>query len=93
MTSGSLGGAEPPPGGAPDAGEIMGGSRLVHGVGEFWACRESWLRKHLPVGPNVQVQCGAGFSANTPPDCVGPFTCCATSTQSDHLSGPESPLL
>lgn len=95
MTSSSLTGAEFPPPGAPFAGKRLWGPGVVHGVGEFWGLQGELVQEtsSSPV-PSFWVQGWARFSVNVPhPDCAGPFTCCAISSESDNLSGPESPRL
>lgn len=55
--------------------------------------QEELAQKTSSRAPSFGVQDWAGFSANTPPDCAGPFTCCATLSEFHHLSEPESPHL
>lgn len=95
MTSSSLRGAEFPPPAAPFAGETVLRSR---GGAWLWGILD--LQGELvqetssSLAPSFWVQDWVRFSANTlHPDYAGPFTCCAILSESDNLSGPESPRL
>lgn len=93
MTSSSLAGAEVPLDGAPDAGETTAGPGVGHGGWGILGLQEELVQETSSSGLQPLVQAWARFSANAPPDCAGPFACCATLSESDNLSGPESPPL